>query len=70
MLYETRCVCETQIPPIIANSKDGQDNEDIYFDGSRKILSQEMTMRNMKSLIFIFYKFWPMSIFFENWLNV
>ena len=37
-----------------ANSKDGQDHKDIYFDTSRKILSQEMTLCNMEALIFIF----------------
>ena len=47
---KTRCVCETQMPPIIANSKDGQDNNDIYFDTSRQILSQEMTMCIMEAL--------------------
>ena len=50
----TRCVCETQMPPIMVNSKDGQDHKDIYFDTSEKILSQEMTVCNVKALIFIF----------------
>ena len=45
---------ETQMPPIMANSKIGHDHKDIYFDTSRKILSQEMTMCNMEALIFIF----------------
>ena len=30
------------MPPIMANSKDGQDQKDKYLDTSRKILSQEM----------------------------
>ena len=51
---ETRCVCETQMPPIIANSKDGQDHKGINFDTSRKSLSQGMTMCNMEALIFMF----------------
>ena len=51
--YKTRCVCETQMPPIMANSKDGQGHKDKYLDTSRKILSQEMLMCNMKTLIFI-----------------
>ena len=51
---ETRCVCETQKPPMKANSKDGQDHKDIYYDTSEKILSQEMTVCNMAALIFIF----------------
>ena len=50
---QTRCVCETQMPPIMANSKDSQDHKDKYLDTSRKILSQEMIMCNMKALIFI-----------------
>ena len=50
---ETRCVCETQMPPIMANSKDGQGHKDKYLDTSRKILSQEMLMFTMKALIFI-----------------
>ena len=35
---KTRCVCETQMPPLMANSKDGQghndikDNKDKYLD--------------------------------------
>ena len=49
---QTRCVCETQMPLIMDNSKDGQDHKDKYFDTSRKILSQEMTMCNMAALIF------------------
>ena len=53
--YEkTRCVRETQMPPIMANSKDGQGHKDKYLDTSRKILSQEMLMYNMKALIFTF----------------
>ena len=47
--YETRCVCETQMPPIMANSNEGQDHKDKYFDTSRKILSQETTMYNMEA---------------------
>ena len=37
----------------MANSKDGQGHKDKYLDTSRKILSQEMLMCNMKALIFI-----------------
>ena len=50
---KTRCVCETQMPQIMTNSKDGQGHKDKYLDTSRKILSQEMLMCNMKVLIFI-----------------
>ena len=44
---------KTKMPPIIANSKDGQGHKDKYLDTSRKIVSQEMLMCNMKALIFI-----------------
>ena len=37
-IFETRCVCETQMPPIMANSNEGQDHKDKYFDTSRNIL--------------------------------
>ena len=29
---KTRCVCETQMPPIMANSKYGQGHKDNYLD--------------------------------------
>ena len=35
------------------NSTDGLGHKDKYLDTSRKILSQEMLMFNMKALIFI-----------------
>ena len=35
---------------IMSNSNEGQDHKDKYFDTSRKILSQEMTMCNMEAL--------------------
>ena len=35
---------------------DGQDHKDKYFDSSRKILSQEMTICIVGTLISIFYK--------------
>ena len=37
----------------MTNSKDGQGHRDKYLDTSRKILSQEMLMCNMKDIIFI-----------------
>ena len=39
------------MPPIMANSNEGQDHKHKYFDTSRKILSQEMTMCNMEALV-------------------
>ena len=36
-LKKTICVCETQMPPIIANAKDGQGHKDKYLDNSRKV---------------------------------
>ena len=38
----------------MAYSNKGQDHKDKYFDNSRKILSQEMTMRNMEVLVSYF----------------
>ena len=40
----------------MANNKDGKDNKGIYFDTSRKMLSQEITMFNMEALMSIFWK--------------
>ena len=37
--------------PIMANSNEGQDHKDKYFDTSRRILSQEMTMCNMEAQV-------------------
>ena len=50
---KTRSVCETQMPPIMANSNDGQGHKDKYIDTTRNILSQEMLMCNKKALILI-----------------
>ena len=47
------------MPQIMPNSKDGQDHKDKYLDISRKILSQEMLLCNMKALIFILKKMKP-----------
>ena len=52
-LTETRCVCETQMPPIIANSKDVHGHKDKYLDTSRKILSQGMLMQYESSNIYL-----------------
>ena len=46
----TRCVCETQMPSIMANSKDGHGHNYKYLDTSRKILLQEMLMCNITAL--------------------
>ena len=50
--FQTRCVYEAQMPPIMVNSKDGQDQKDKYLEISSKILSQEKLMCKMKALIF------------------
>ena len=63
-IADTRCVCETQMPPIMANSNNGQDHKDKYFDTSRNILSQEMTICNMEALIFYFLESRTNIIFF------
>ena len=36
ILGETRCVCETQMPPIMANSKDGLGHKDKYLSSYKK----------------------------------
>ena len=46
-LLNKMCLWNT-MPPIMANSNEGQDHKDKYFDTSRKILSQEITMYNKK----------------------
>ena len=47
----TRCVCEKQMPLIMANSKDGQGHKDKYLDIRRKIVSQEMLNCNMEAAL-------------------
>ena len=42
------------MPPIMANSNEGQDHKDKYFDTSKKILSKEMTISNMEALVSYF----------------
>ena len=42
------CLWNT-MPLIMANYNEGQDHKEKYFDTSRKILSQEMTMYNMEA---------------------
>ena len=42
------------MPPIIANSVDGHDHNDKYFDTNKKFSSQEMTMCNNETLISYF----------------
>ena len=44
---ETRCVCEHNA----SDNGQGQDHKDKYFDTSRKILSQEMTLCKMEALV-------------------
>ena len=34
---KTRCVCGTQMPPIMAYSNNGKGHKDKYLDTSRKI---------------------------------
>ena len=51
------------MPPIMTNSKDGLGHKEKILNTSWKILSLEILMYNMKALIFIMKKLWPMSIF-------
>ena len=49
---KTRCVCETQMPLVMANFTDGQGHKGKY---QYKDLVKEMLMFNMKARIFIFF---------------
>ena len=53
----------------MANSNEGQDHKDKYFDTSRKILSQEMTMCNMEALVSYPKEVMTNVNFFKNWSN-
>ena len=53
----------------MANSKDRQDHMDKYFDISRKILSQEMTICNMEALISYFLEGMINIIFFQKFVK-
>ena len=48
----------------MANSNKGKDHKEKIFDTSRKILSQEMTMCNMKALASYFSEVMTNVIFF------
>ena len=52
------------MPPIMANSNEGQDHKDKYFDISRKILSQEMTMYNMEAFSILSLRSYDQCHFF------
>ena len=49
----------------MANSNEGQDHKDKYFDTSRNILSQEMIMYNMEAFSIL-----PLRSYDFNWSNV
>ena len=63
------CLWNT-MPAIMVISNEGHDHKDKYFDTSRKILSQEMTMCNIKALVSYFSEVMTNVIFFKNWLKV
>ena len=50
---ETKCVWKTQMPAILANFKNGQDQKDIYYDTCKKILQGKWFMWNVKALVLI-----------------
>ena len=54
----------------MTNSKDGQDHKDKYFDTSKKILSQEITICNIETLISYFLEIITNVYFFFKWSNV
>ena len=52
----------------MANYNEGQDHKDKYFDTSRKIWSQEMTMCNMKALVSYSKEIMiRVNFFLKNW---
>ena len=51
----------------MANSNEGQDHKDKYFDTSRKILSQEMAMCNMEALVSYPKEVMTNVNFFKHW---
>ena len=57
------CLWNT-MPPILANSNEGQDHKDKYFDTSRRILSQEMIMYNMKAFSILSLRSYDQCQFF------
>ena len=57
------------MPSIMANSKDGLGHKDKYLDTSRKILSQEMLMCNMKALALTVQKLLARLKFSKNGSN-
>ena len=58
------------MPPIMANSNEGQDHKDKYFDTSRKILPQEMIMYNMEVFSILSLRSYDQCQNFFNWSNV
>ena len=55
------------MPPIMANSNEGQDHKDKYFDTHRKILSQEKIMCKMEALVSYFLRSYDQcKTFFKN----
>ena len=53
-----------KMPPIMANPKEGKDHKDKYFDTSRKILSQEMTLYNMEAFSILSLRSYDQCQFF------
>ena len=52
------------MPPIMADSNEGQDHKDKYIDTSRKILSQEMIMYNMEAFSILSLRSYDQCHFF------
>ena len=56
----------------MANSNEGQDHKDKYFDTHRKILSQEKIMCKMEALVSYFLRSYDQckTFFFKYWSNI
>ena len=70
LLQKEQDVFMTQMPPIMANSKEGQDHKDKYFHTSKKILSQEMDHVQYGNSYVLFFLEIITNVFFFKWSNV
>ena len=68
--YKNKMCLWNIMPQIMANSNEAQDHKDKYFDTSRKILSQEMTMYNMEVVRMLSLRSYDQCQFFLYWSNV
>ena len=51
-INSTRCVCETQMPPIMVNSKDGLGHKDKYLDTCTSLVTRNAHVQYKSSNIY------------------